>query len=240
MIVMYKSCYAGISWVSGKSNSLSTLYAKTINLIFLAFLLSVPVQALADTEIQVLGLFRDKAFIEIDGTQHFLEAGKPGPQDIMLIESNSRRAIIKVDGEEKVFNLGSQVGATYSDPASTEVRIPSRSGMYMTSGLINGLNVEFLVDTGATFVAVSRYMADKIGIDYLVKGKPTRVSTASGKVDGWVVKLQTVQVGSISLDHVDGVVVDSEYDQQALLGMSFLSRLKVTQEASMIVLEKNH
>jgi aspartyl protease family protein len=205
-------------------------------LIFLIF----PGPLLGNGDIQVLGLFKDKAFIEVDGEQHFLEAGKPGPHNILLIKSDSRRAVIEVEGVKKTFQLGSQVGATYTKPAKSEVRIPSRSGMYTTTGLINGLNVDFLVDTGATFVAISRYIADQIGIDYLVKGEPTRVTTASGIVNGWIVDLRTVQVGSISLKHVDGVVVDSDYGEKALLGMSFLSRLKVTQEASMIVLEKNH
>lgn len=187
--------------------------------------------------IQVLGLYRDKAAVRINGVQMILSIGVPVKGGVVLMRSNSKRAIIEINGVQKSYGLGSQVSARLSKPVKTIVRIPSRRGMYLTQGLINGRSVDFLVDTGASVVAMSRTAADKLQIPYRETGERTKVSTAAALSDAWKVQFDSVSVGGISVSMVEGIVIDTEHDQQILLGMSFLGRIKFTQEAGMIVLE---
>jgi len=55
---------------------------------------------------------------------------------------------------------------------------PTSNGMYLVNGTINGFTVRFLVDTGATAIAMNRNDARRLGIDFRVRDKPSQVSTA--------------------------------------------------------------
>jgi aspartyl protease family protein len=193
--------------------------------------------ASAGPRIKIVGLFRDKAIVLVDGKQSMLKVGQDAVNGLRLVRSNSRRAIIEVNGEVREFRLGSNVSTRLTTPETTVVRIPSSSGMYKTQGLINGRNVQFLVDTGASVVAMARPTADRLQIQYRETGKPMKVSTASQLHNAWHVKLNSVTVGGITLHQVDGTVIDTAHDQEILLGMSFLNRVKFSQEQGMVVLE---
>lgn len=187
--------------------------------------------------IQVLGLFRDKAVVKINGKQSMLKVGDEAKDGIRLVRSNARLAVIEINGENRKFGLGSQVSTSLSKPKSAIVRIPSHRGMYKTSGLINGRSVDFLVDTGASIIAMARPTADKLQIRYLETGIPMKVSTASEMKNAWQVKFNSVTVGEITLHQVDGTVIDTVHDQEILLGMSFLGRVKFSQDQGIVVLE---
>jgi aspartyl protease family protein len=207
-------------------------------LLFVALLLPEFILFAAEVpRIQVVGLFRDKAIVTINGKQSLLRAGEEAVNGIRLIRSNSKRAIIEINGESREYQLGSNVSTRLTTPESTLVRIPSKHGMYKTHGLINGRNVSFIVDTGASVIAMSRPTADHLQIQYRVKGKPMKVSTASQLQNAWYVKLNSVAVGGIKLHQVDATVIDTDHDQEILLGMSFLNRVKFTQEQGVVVLE---
>jgi len=188
-------------------------------------------------QIHVLGLFRDKALLKVNGNRLLLKAGEEAVEGVRLIDANSRMAILEVNGERKKYGLGSQVSTHLTEPESTVVRILSKQGMYTVSGLINGKQADFLVDTGATLVTMARPTADRLQIRYRESGKPTVISTASQLHKAWKVKLNTVSVGGITLRLVDGTVIDTEHDQAILLGMSFLNRVNFSQERGIVVLE---
>jgi aspartyl protease family protein len=207
-------------------------------LLFVALLFPTFDLLAADTpRIQVVGLFRDKAIVTINGKQSLLKVGEDAVDGIRLIRSNSRKAIIEVNGDSREYQLGSNVSTRLTTPESTVVRIPSKQGMYKTHGLINGRNVNFIVDTGASIIAMSRPTADHLQIQYRERGKPMKVSTASQMKNAWHVKLNSVTVGAIKLHQVDATVIDTDHDQEILLGMSFLNRVKFTQEQGVVVLE---
>ncbi len=187
-------------------------------------------------KIKVVALFSGKAMVKIDGKQVMMAAGDV-KHGVKLVRASSREAVIEVNGQQKKLGLGSQVSTKLAKPKKHIVRIPSNRGMYLTQGLINGRNVDFLVDTGASVVAMSRVTADKLQIPYREKGIPSQVSTASELKDAWAVMLDTVTVGGIKLNRVQASIIDTNHDQQILLGMSFLSRLKMTQEQGIVVLE---
>ena len=187
--------------------------------------------------IQVLGLFKDKAAVKINNEQIMLKIGVPTEHGVLLLRSNAKRAVISIKGVEKTYTIGSRVGTNYSKPGKKIVRIPSQNGMFLTPGMINGRRTEFLIDTGANVVSIGRETANKLEIPFRETGVVVNVSTASQLTKAWQVNLDTVTVGGITLNQVMGVVIDTDHQQHILLGMSFLSRIKFSQDKGMVVLE---
>jgi aspartyl protease family protein len=107
-----------------------------------------------------------------------------------------------------------------------------RNGHFSADGTINGQAVSFLVDTGATDVAVSEKMARALGLDF---GPEILVSTAAGQVRGWVTRLDSVQVGALVLRNVRATITP-RLGKEALLGMSFLRHYSIMQEGDTLVI----
>ena len=187
--------------------------------------------------IRILGLFSDKAMVQIDGKQRFLRVGKPSPEGVLLISANARGAVIEVDGRRESYSLSSHVGSSFVEPTLREVRIQrSNNGSYTISGSINGRQVDMLVDTGATSVAMSEKEARRLGIQYRLKGIKTSVSTASGFANAYALTLDKVRVGAIELLNVEGVVIEGNSPQQVLLGMSFLQEVDMDHRGAVLLL----
>lgn len=189
------------------------------------FILPAVVMAEAALSIQVSGLFRDQAVININDTQRILKVGQSSPEGVKLIAANSDQAILEIDGVQQTFPLGSQIGGIFSPPDTQPmVSLWPTDGMYLTNGSINGYGVDFLVDTGASAVALNAVTAQRLGIDYLNAPK-IGVRTASGEGVGYQVNLDRVQLGDIMRFNVMAIVLDGPEPQRALLGMSFLQDL---------------
>jgi len=195
--------------------------------------------ASAVEEVVVMALFKDRAVVVIDGTQRMLTAGETSPEGVMLVAADSEAAVLDINGERSSYTLGSHIGGVYAAPALVEVQLwPNRGGMYLTSGVINGIAVDFLVDTGATLVAMNSGQAKRLGVDYRLNGKPAQVSTASGISPAFHVELETVKVGDVQLRNIGAVVIEGNYPEKVLLGMSFLGRLEMRREGNLMVLRK--
>jgi aspartyl protease family protein len=102
----------------------------------------------------------------------------------------------------------------------------NRAGHYVAGGRINGHPVVFLLDTGASDVAVPLAVAERIGLE---PGFRTRARTAAGDVDTWSTVLRSVQLGEIRLHTVRASILPEMQGEQVLLGMSFLKRLELIQ-----------
>ncbi len=195
--------------------------------------------ASAFERVRVLALFPGKAMLEVNGTRKVLSAGQPGPGGVKLISANPREAVVLVNGERRTLQLGTAVSASYQQVAKQEFRILSDGrGAYFTDGLINGQPVRFLVDTGATTVALSARHARKLGIDYVAQGKPTQVGTASGQASGYVVKLRSLKVGGVQLADLRAVVMDGDSPRHALLGMNVLEQFDMDKRENMLILRR--
>ena len=204
----------------------------------LIVLLSLAGAATAVEKITVVGLFKDTAIVVIDGTRRLLRSGDTSPEGVTLISATSTEAVLEIDGEQKHYGLGGQIGGSYARPAQAKVRIwPTPNSMYLVLGSINGFPVDFIVDTGATLVSLSGREAKRLGIDYRVVGTPGQSSTASGIEKIYTVNLDRVKVGDIELRNVLGAVHDGDFPPATLLGMSFLSRLKMRQDGQVLELE---
>ena len=197
--------------------------------------------AQAATKVTVVGLFKNTAIVVIDGTRRLLRSGDTSPEGVKLISATSSEAVLEIDGEQKTYGLGGQIGGSYARPEQAKVRIwPTPDRMYVVLGSINGFPVKFIVDTGATLVSLSGREAKRLGIDYRVVGTPGRSSTASGIEKIYVVNLDKVKVGDIEIRDVRGAVHDGDFPPATLLGMSFLSRLTIRQDGQVLELEKKY
>ena len=192
------------------------------------FALLVASALAAPQSVVVTGLFKDRAVVEIDGKQRLLRTGETSPEGVTLVEANSRRAILEIDGQRAEYPLGDRIETGFAPPAGQVVHVPrSPSGMYLAVGAINGKVVTFHVDTGATAVALSSDLADRLGIDYLKQGKPQKVQTASGVTTAYIVTLDEVTVGNIKQNYVRAAVLEGQLPQWPLLGMTFLDQVEI-------------
>jgi aspartyl protease family protein len=103
----------------------------------------------------------------------------------------------------------------------------NRAGHYLAPGQINGMQVTFIVDTGATRVAVPLDVAERTG---LVKGVRAQSITASGVADTWLTQVDRLRLGPFEMESVPAVIIPAMPGDQVLLGMSFLKYLELTQQ----------
>jgi len=99
-----------------------------------------------------------------------------------------------------------------------------RRGHYSGEGMINGQAMRFLIDTGATRVAVPSELAKRAGLKL---GMPVVSNTAAGNVRAYQTVVPTITIGSITLHNTRAVILDKL--DQVLIGMTVLKRFKVTQ-----------
>ena len=120
--------------------------------------------------------------------------------------------------------------------AQGELVIPkNRDGHFYAAGTVNGRAVVFMVDTGASLVAVSDAFARNAGV---AEGDSTTFHTANGDMPGRIVKDVPVTVGSIQVSGVRvGVGLVGGAEDQALLGQSFLSKFDISMSKEQMVLK---
>jgi aspartyl protease family protein len=113
--------------------------------------------------------------------------------------------------------------------------IKDTSGHYIGTGFINGYPGEFIIDTGATDVAISAEMAKKAGV---TPKAIVKIHTANGETRGWSALLDSIEIGGIVEQRVRATIVPSLSNMEVLIGMSFLERLDFTQEKNTLTLKK--
>mgnify|MGYP003346555509 CR=1 FL=1 len=111
-------------------------------------------------------------------------------------------------------------------------------GHYFTTAQVNGVSMQFIVDTGASAVTISADNARRARIDYSNAPKGL-MQTANGVVAAYRVKINTVTLGGITLNQIDGIVMEGNaLGAHGLLGMSFLSRMDMKREGDLMTLTK--
>jgi aspartyl protease family protein len=198
--------------------------------------------ALADeARVRVLALFPNRAMLEIDGRERLLRAGQASPEGVTLVSADQHEAVVELRGKRETLTFGTSVGGSFTAPESREVKIyRNPRGTYTTAGSINGRPVDFMVDTGATAIAMSATAARRLGIVYRLDGDPVGVTTASGTVAGHRVTLDRVTVGDITLRGLDALVIPGDLPEQVLLGLTFLNRVDMRQEGAVMVLRTKY
>jgi aspartyl protease family protein len=183
--------------------------------------------------------------VTIDGGKpRTLSAGQSTPEGVKLISADSNAAVIEYQGKRQTLAPGS--GARYGGGSGTNTGAGASAtltadarGHYQTLGQINGNTVQFLVDTGATSIAISSSQARQLGINYL-SGQRGYTQTANGRAAAYKVILDTVKVGDITLHAVEAVVLEGDGLKIALLGMSFLNRTDMKRDSQSLTLTRRY
>lgn len=182
----------------------------------------------------------NKALLVIDGQPQTLAVGSSA-RGVTLRRLGDGEAEVEVSGQVRVLRLGAAparvgAGGGAAEGGSSIVLPMGSGGHFSAAGSINGKQVTFLVDTGATSVALSQSEANRIGLDWK-RGRPGLSQTANGTVPVYAVNLTSVRVGDVEIANVAGVVVPSDMPM-VLLGNSFLNRFNMRRDNDVMRLEK--
>lgn len=189
--------------------------------------------------VSVVGLFRDKAIVSIDGGKPRTLSTGQTVQGVKLVAADSDSASFEVDGKRRTLGMGqSFAGGTAANIRPSVSLTADARGHFAAAGALNGYPMTFLVDTGATAIAISAAEARRIGLDYR-SGQAVSVGTAAGAMAAWRVKFNTVRVGGISVNQVDGMVVEAGLNVP-LLGMSFLNRMEMKRDGQTMTLTQRY
>jgi aspartyl protease family protein len=195
----------------------------------------------APGRIALYAIFEGKAILLVDGVRRLLPVGGITADGVRLLSVGGDRAEIEYRGQRQTLALGAYVEpglvpeeSAYA-PAKT-VLWADTEGFFHADGTINGFPVKFLVDTGASNIAVSSELARRIGI--VTENAPTGLAGTAGGFTGVArVKLREVKVGDIALHNVDAGVLTGAFPQTPLLGMSFLGQLDMVREGNRLELK---
>lgn len=212
---------------------------RAAGLLALAALLSLGAAPAAAAQLLLAGRMGDKALLLVDGQRHILAVGEQAA-GVRLLRWQGEQALVSAGGQTLTLRVGAspaQLGASAEPAPAREVVIPAGpGGHFVTPGTINGQAVQFMVDTGATLVALSQGEARRLGLD-LRNARSGIAHTAGGNVPAQTLTLSSVRVGGVELRQVEALVLPSAMPY-VLLGNSFLSRLQMRRENDVMRLEQ--
>lgn len=207
-----------------------------------ALLISLWLPAAGAADISINGVIGTKALVVIDGGKpRWLTAGDTTPEGIKLVGVSGQSAVIEFGGKRQTLTMGQNErlsgGAAANAGTQSVILTADQRGHFVAGGMINGVSVQFLVDTGASFISFSSSEAKRLGVNYL-NGQKSFSSTANGVVPTFRVKLDEVKVGGITLNNIDAMVHVGDNLPVVLLGNSFLNRMEMKRDGEKMVLTK--
>ena len=188
------------------------------------------------------GMLGNKALVIIDGSAPKSLAPGETHMGVKVLSTTSDTAVVEIKGQRASLRLGeapASVGSGKTVASSGgKITLPmGGGGHFFAQGTVNGHAVNFMVDTGATTIALGIDDAKRMGLD-LTKARPVRVNTANGQTTGYMLKLNSVRIGDVEVYEVDAIVGSNM--PYALLGNSFLSRFSMNRAADVMVLERRY
>lgn len=193
--------------------------------------------------VAMTGGMGSRALLVINGGQPKALAAGDTHQGVKVLSVTSEQAVVDIGGKRQTVRLGEgpvSVGGSGGGGGggSQIVLAAGRGGHFFTLGSINGRSVNFVVDTGATLVAMSAAEAQRIGLKY-EHGQPGYSSTANGVIRAYRIKLNSVRIGDVELQNVEASVSEGSMPY-VLLGNSFLSRFQMKRENDTMTLLKRY
>jgi aspartyl protease family protein len=205
---------------------------------FIALLLLLFPAAAVAADVALIGVMGERAAVlAVDGGEPKAVRVGQNWNGVSVISVERGQATVEIDGKRRVLMIGQhyRAAAAASDRQSVTLAADTR-GHFLADGAINGNPVRFLVDTGATTVALPAADALRLGIDYR-KGQVGFSNTAAGVVQIYRVTLDRVRLGAIELTGVEASVIEQGLNV-ALLGMSFLNRVEMKRDGHTMVLTR--
>jgi aspartyl protease family protein len=208
---------------------------------FSPLLLLIAATVAQSQSVTLTGMVGNKALMIVDGSAPKIVAAGESFNGIKVVSTLGDTAVLIVGGKRLTIRVGdvpASIGEQVSSKSSGSkiVLTAADGGHFLAQGSINGKAVQFMVDTGATTVAMGSAEAKRMGIDYS-SGKPVRMNTANGQTMGYLLTLNTVRIGDVEVQNVEAIV-----SQQAmpyvLLGNSFLTRFSMRRDNDQMVLER--
>jgi len=133
---------------------------------------------------------------------------------------------------DNINNPNKQLTVTTNEFGNKEVILErNRYGHYVASGEINDLPVEFLLDTGATLVAIPEHIAKQLN---LKKGQAFQSQTANGSSQSYATTIDRLALGDIVMTNVRASISSGMEFDEILLGMSFLKHLHLNQQGNQL------
>ena len=192
------------------------------------------------TDITVSGLFPNKAVVQINGgVLQILTVGQKTRDGVTLLSVDRDAATFDVDGQRQTLGLGRARMGAGAPAAEAAVLTADSAGHFTADGKVNGMLIRFVVDTGATLISLPAAEARRLSLDYQ-QGQKATMGTANGNAVGYVVKLDTVSIGNVTMHGVDAVVMEGKGLSTPLLGMSFLNRMNMKREGDIMTLTRRY
>lgn len=228
------------SAVSARSDGSPALDAPALLRGLAALCLSLACGDAAAQGVTLAGSMGAKALLVIDGQAHTLAVGQSA-LGVTLLQFADGQAQVQRAGVTTQLRMGAAparlAGTVNAVSTAQEIVLPASSGGHFTSaGAINGRAVQFMVDTGATLVALSQTEAERIGLDFR-HAQRGMTQTANGAVPVHLLTLSAVRVGEVEVANVPAVVVPAQMPY-ILLGNSFLGRFQMRRDNDVMRLER--
>lgn len=205
-------------------------------------LLAAAAVAHAAGSVTLTGSIGSRAILIVNGNPPKTVAVGESYQGVKLVSLQAEQAVVELAGKRVNLRMDTPVsigggGGTGGGGSRVVLSADSR-GHFMTQGAINGRPVTFMLDTGATSIALSADDALRIGLDYS-KGQRVVMNTANGQAQGYRLRLQSVRVGDVEVYDIDAIV-SPQAMPFVLLGNSFINRFSMRRDADQMVLEKRY
>ncbi|SMF02814.1 aspartyl protease family protein [Alteromonadaceae bacterium Bs31] len=137
--------------------------------------------------------------------------------------------------EKKQYNPNQNIASSQENGITEVTLLRNKYGHYVTSGTINAAPVTFMLDTGATQVAIPAQLGAKLG---LKRGPRYPVMTANGQVSVWATSINELTIGPITLKNVRAALNPGMQGTEILLGMSALKTLDFNQSGKELTLKQ--
>jgi aspartyl protease family protein len=188
----------------------------------------------------VVALFNGRAVVRtVDGEQ-MLKVGETSKTGVTLLAATPVGATVRYLDQIYDLDLSTRVAGNFTKPEQDVVRINRDDlGQYRMRGAIDDHPVNFLIDTGASVVAMSEVHAAMLGLNYQ-SGQRGSVQTAQGNANAYFVVLDKVTLGSITRHKVRATVIEGTYPVDVLLGMSFLNGVRLQDQAGVLTLTAHY
>ncbi len=208
----------------------------------LPLLLAAACSLASAQSVTLTGTIGSRAILIVDGAEPKTVAVGDSYKGVKLVSLQGERATIEAGGKKIALAMDTPVSVGGSGGGGGSgnriVLQAGTGGHFLTAGMINGHAVNFMLDTGATTVALSAADATRIGLDFS-KGQVGMVGTANGNVPVYRVHLDSVRVGDVEIHDVEANVTQQSMPF-ALLGNSFLNHFSMRRDADQMVLEKRY